>query len=702
MRPLLGRGAGNNATVNNCVTIMNFREGFSAFAAIRRLCAVGLALTLTCVLHGAPPDAVPGRLLVKPRAGLNETALQQLFAAYRAQQHAAIEQIDVRILNVKEAARDHVLQALQHNPNIEFAQLDYIVEPEAIPNDPKYSSEWHLPKIQCPQAWDITTGSSSVIIAVLDTGVDGTHPELSARCVPGWNFYDNNSNTSDVQGHGTLVAGTVAAANNNSTGVASVAWNCLIMPIRISSPTGSGSMSLMAKGLTWAADHGARVANISYKVSTDSTVATAAQYFQSKGGIVTVSAGNEADFITAGDNPYVLTVSATDTIDAMASWSTTGNNVDLSAPGVSILTTVSGGTYGWSGGTSLSAPIVAGVAALVISANPGLTGVQVQDILKQSADDLGAPGWDPSYGWGRVNAYKAVLAATSGTVPPADTTPPTATITTPTSGSTVSGTVFVAVAASDNVGVTRVEWLLNGALAGTSTTVPATFSWNTITCPNGSYNLQARAYDAAGNSGSFAISVTVQNPVADSTAPAAQITSPTTGATLSGMATVTAVATDNVGVTRTECYLNGALMGSSPGASCSLSWNSTAYANGSYTLQTKAYDAAGNIGTSAGVTVSVLNATSDVTAPTVQITSPTTGSTVASRSAKVYVTAADNVGVTRVELRIDGKLYATSSSAMPVFSWNTFKISRGAHTLEAVAYDAAGNSGRSAIVTVYR
>jgi len=248
-----------------------------------------------------------------------------------------------------------------------------------------------------------------------------------------------------------------------------------------------------------------------------------------------------------------------------------------------------------------------------------------------------------------------------------------------------------------------VELYLNGALAGTSTTVPATFSWNTATRANGSCNLQATAYDAAGNSGSSAVvTVTVQNPVADTTAPSAQITSPTTGATLAGMANITAVATDNVGVTRTEWYLNGALMGNSAGASCSFSWNSTAYFNGAYTLQTKAYDAAGNIGTSTSVTVSVLNTTSDVTAPTVQITSPTTGSTVASRSVKVYMTATDNVGVTRVDLRVDGKLYATSSSAMSAFSWNTFKISRGPHTLEAVAYDAAGNSGHSAVVTVYR
>ena len=679
------------------------RSVLSAFETIGKLFAVVLALTLTCGVHGAPANTVPGRLLVKPRDGINESDLQHLFAAHGAQQHGAIHQINVRIIKVPEVARDRILETLQHHASIEFAELDGVHQPSLIPNDTYYSFAWHLPKIQAPRAWDISTGSSSVTVAILDTGVESTHPDLAAKIVSGWNFYDNNSNTSDVLGHGTQVAGGAAAISNNGTGVSSLAWGCRIMPIRVSDTTGSAFDSTIAQALSWAADQGVRVANASYAVSQSSAIASAAQYFQSKGGVVTIAAGNQGTFVTAADNPYVLTISATDSSDLVCTWSNTGNNIDLAAPGSGIPSTGSGGSYVTAGGTSLSAPIVAGVAALVISVNPSLTGAQVQDILKRSADDLGAPGWDPSYGWGRVNAYKAVLAATGGTLPPADTTPPIATITFPTSASTVSGTVSVAVAASDNVGVTRVELYLNGALAGTSTTVPATFSWSTITCPNGSCNLQTRAYDAAGNSGSSAVvSVTVQNPVADSTAPSAQITSPTTGAILSGMASVSAVATDNVGVTRTEWYLNGALMGSSASGSCSFSWNSTAYANGSYTLQTKAYDAAGNMGTSAAVTVSVLNAASDVTAPTVQITSPTTGSTVASRSVKVYVTAADNVGVTRVDLRVDGKLYASSSSAMPLFSWNTFKISRGSHTLEAVAYDAAGNSGHSAVVTVYK
>src|SRR5205823_6228067 len=217
---------------------------------------------------------------------------------------------------------------------------------------------------------------------------------------------------------------------------------------------------------------------------------------------------------------------------------------DLAAPGVAIYTTGKGGGYVVGTGTSASAPIVAAVAAMVLSVNPSLTAIQVQDILKQSADDLGAPGWDPSYGWGRVNAYKAVLAATGGSS--TDTTPPSATITSPSDGSKLSGTVTIGVSAADNVGVTKVECYISGLLASTSTT--GSFSWNTTTNANGSYSLQARAYDAAGNVGASAtVSVSVQNTPADLSAPVVQITSPTSGATVARSTKVYVAASDDVG-----------------------------------------------------------------------------------------------------------------------------------------------------------
>ena len=677
------------------------RGFFFTLATAGKVSAAVLALTLTCALHGAPVDAVPGRILVKPHAGVAEADLHGLFLQHGAVETDKISAINVRILKVPEAARDHVLEALKRHANIEFAERDVIVPPSLTPNDPSFNNQWHLPKMQCPTAWDMTCGSATVTIAICDSGVDATHPDLAAAIVPGWNFYNNNSDTSDVDGHGTGVAGTAAAIGNNGVGVTGIAMNCRIMPLRISDANGYAAYSTMAQAITYAADHGARVANLSFKASNSSSVSSAAQYLNSKGGVLTLAAGNDGAFDATSDNPYLLIVSATDSTDTLASWSCTGNNVDLSAPGVSILLTTKGGGYGWGSGTSFAAPCVAGVAALVISANPSLSATQVMSLLKQSADDLGAAGWDPSYGWGRVNAYKAVLAATGGTPPPSDTTPPTTSITAPAGGSTVSGTVSVSVAASDNVGVTKVELYVNGALAGTSTSAPATLSWNTTTCPNGLCNLQARAYDAAGKVGtSSTVSVSVQNTVRDLTAPTVQIAAPTAGATLSGVASVNVSATDNVGVAKVEWYLNGALAGSS--TTGSFSWDTTTFVNGSCTLQAKASDAAGNIGSSTTMNVTVQNITlADTTAPTVQITSPTGGATVV-KNTKVYVTSSDNVGVTKVDLLVDGKPYATSASAVVVFSWNTLKLAGGSHTLQAVAYDAAAHSTRSTIVTVYK
>src|SRR5436190_4509673 len=236
----------------------------------------------------ALPKHVPELILVKPKQAAAEREVQALFASHGASQVEAIEPINVRVLHVPEARLENVLAALQKNPTLEFAEPNLIYEPALVPNDTYYSFAWHLPKIQAPQAWDITTGSSNVIIAILDTGVEASHPDLAAKIAAGWNFYDGNNNTADVTGHGTMVAGGAAALSNNGMGVASPAWRSLIMPVRISDTTGSASDLTIAKALSWVADQGVRVANVSYAVSQSSAVTSAAQYLQSKGGVVTV------------------------------------------------------------------------------------------------------------------------------------------------------------------------------------------------------------------------------------------------------------------------------------------------------------------------------------------------------------------------------------------------------------------------------
>ena len=547
---------------------------------------------------------VPGRVLVRFRSNVGLDQARQIVAALGVREDGVLPATGVLVLNLPEQADEAgFAHALASRPDVEFAELDRIVKPaEITPNDPWFGSwEWYLTKIGAPAAWSTTTGDSSIIIAILDTGVDGTHPDLQSKMVPGWNIYNNNSDTTDVYGHGTVVAGTAAAASNNGQGVASIAWNCPIMPVRISAPDGTATYSAMANGLTWAADHGARVANISYMATTSSTVSSAASYFQSKGGIVTVAAGNQGTFDSASDNPYVLTVSASDANDLITSWTNKGNNIDLAAPDT-VFTTYKGGTYGSTAGTSISAPIVAGAAALILSVKPSLSGSQVQNILKQSADDLGPAGWDTSYGWGRVNVGRAVSIASGASSPAPDVTPPAIGFVSPGGGASVTGNVSISVSATDNTAVSSVTLSIDGAAAATDTSSPYTFAWNTNAVLNGSHTLAATAVDAAGNSNSVSISVIVNN-VLDTTPPTVTITAPSDGNKVTSNVSVKVNTADNVAVVKVELYVDGLLQGASTAAPFTTKWNTTKAARGPHTIFCKAYDSAGNVGTSQVVSV---------------------------------------------------------------------------------------------------
>lgn len=447
---------------------------------------------------------VRGRVLVKFRSGIAADHAKQVIAALGARDADEMPGIGIHIVDLPfNAVEVDFVRSFESQPEVEFAELDRLLPPQQLePNDPVYAisaNSWSLHKIKGPEAWALEIGNLNVTIAILDTGVDGTHEDLILKMVPGWNIYNNNSDTSDVNGHGTAVAGVAGASSNNGIGVASVAWECRIMPIRISDPSGYASYSAMASGLTWAGNHDARVANISYNVTGSSTVSSAAKYFQNKGGVVVAAAGNNGTFVQTGDDPYILTVGATDSSDLLYYWSNSGKNLDLVAPG-NASTPMAGGGYSGSGGTSIASPFVAGAAALVLSANPALTPGQVQDILKQSADDLGVAGWDPTYGSGRLNLERAINTAL-GSVGDIDGTPPTIYITSPSQDSTVSNSVTVTESTTDNVGVVRVELYVDGAIYGSTTTAPFSIKWNTSKAPQGLHTLQSRAYDATGNAG---------------------------------------------------------------------------------------------------------------------------------------------------------------------------------------------------------
>lgn len=556
-----------------------------------------LAIGLAACGHAqaaAADEWAKGRLLVMQRAGLEAAELNKLLKPHGGVA-TRIGQSDLHIVQLPATASETaVLAQLAHHPHLKFAELDRRVASVLVSNDPYLGSEWHLAKINAAAAWDVSQGAG-VTIAILDTGVLPGHPDLLQ--VPGWNFVDNNNNTADVQGHGTSVAGAAAAITNNGAGVAGVAGNAKIMPIRVADATGSAYYSTIASGVTYAADNGARVANASFSgVYASSSIQSAGNYLKSKGGLLVVAAGNSGTNDGSPATSSMIPVSATDSSDLMASWSSYGSYVAVAAPGVGIWTTSNDGSYRSASGTSFASPITAGVVALMMAAKPTLSSGQVESLLYSTALELGAAGRDIYFGYGRIDAAAAVRAATS--VVAADTQAPTATIAAPLASNSVSGLAAVDVSASDNVGVSKVILKVNGIDVATDTVGPFQFSWDTSKVPNGMASLVAVAYDAAGNSkASPSVSVNVaNNVVADTTPPVVAIVSPANGSSVSGTVSVGVSASDTAGSStlQQKLYIDSKLVASGTGASLSYSWNTRKASAGTHTLQAVAQDAAGN------------------------------------------------------------------------------------------------------------
>jgi thermitase len=533
-----------------------------------------------------------GRLLIAPRAGLSDTEFDKVLKSQSAHSKGRFAQGNVYVVELPAGANEvAVMQAMKKDHRLKYVELDMAMASASTVNDPGFPSSWDLSKINTPAAWDAGNGSG-VIIAILDSGIDGSNPDLAANLVPGWNFYDNNSNTAETNGHGTWVAGVAAMVGNNSLDGAGVAYGAKIMPLRIASPDGYAYASTMAQAIYWAADHGARVANISYSgVPGNSTVQSAAQYMRSKGGVVVAAAGNSGALENIAADDSILAISATDQNDAFASFSSYGPYVDLAAPGVGVYSTTVGGGNGTFWGTSFSSPIVAGTVALMLSVNSKLAAADVDKILKSTAVDLGAAGFDPYYGAGRVDAAKAV--AMAKTYVATDTQAPTISITSPTGGK-VASIVPVNVNYSDNVGVVRAELYVNGNKIATDTVAPFAFAFDTSTYADGAYTLVAKAYDAAGNVGaSTVVAVNIGN---DTIAPVISGFNLTNGMTVSpSKQTVSAAATDNQSVAKVSLVIDGSEVAVVYGSSVSYGWNTRRVTIGSHSITVRAWDAAGNI-----------------------------------------------------------------------------------------------------------
>lgn len=418
----------------------------------------------------APPARfVPGQILVKTRAGATETQLQSSLRRHAGVQQRVLMRQAIRVIKLAEADAEALLETLRRDPTIEFAERDYLAEAALLPNDPsaQNGSQWHLAKIQSPAAWNSTTGSN-IIVAVLDSGVNFQHPDLAANLLPGYDFVWDDTDPTDDFGHGTAVAGAAAAIGNNGIGGAGVAYGAKILPVKVMDAMGYAAYSAIADGIRYAVDHGARIINLSIAGSAaSSTLQSAVDYAWSNNVVVVAAAGNNAN--TTPQYPaacaHVLAVSATTAGDTRAAFSSYGSHLALAAPGENILTTSRSlaNPYTTSSGTSLASPIVAASAALVASANRGLAADQIAALLEQTADDLGPTGFDTSFGYGRLNAARAVAAALSFT------SPPPAIIAQPTNQIVWLGGTATFAVTTTNATAALYQWRFNNAPIGGAT-----------------------------------------------------------------------------------------------------------------------------------------------------------------------------------------------------------------------------------------
>ena len=283
-----------------------------------------------------------------------------------------------------------------------------------VPNDQLYAPyQWNLPAIQTERGWALSRGSDDIVIAVLDTGVQLDHPDLQGRIAEGVNLVGEGAPEDDV-GHGTHVAGIIAATVNNGEGVAGLSWRGRIMPVKVLDSTGSGTAYSVAEGIIWATDHGADVINMSLgNYASAEFLHDAIRYAYDRGVVLVAASGNDNTDQPGypAAYPEVFAVAATDAGDNKAPYSNYGDYIDAAAPGDAIASTYPGSQYAALSGTSMASPHAAALAGLIKSVNPDLTNEEVMDIMRKTAVDLGDKGRDVYFGYGRIDVMRALEAA---------------------------------------------------------------------------------------------------------------------------------------------------------------------------------------------------------------------------------------------------------------------------------------------------
>lgn len=470
------------------------------------LLAILVAASLPAFASAGVPT--PGEFVV----GFHELPEQARAGEYGGERVTRVDEaLGFAVVQVRNAEAFEL--RARHDPNVRYVQTEQYASVEATANDQYFANQYGLAKINAPTAWDVTRGSTAIVVAVVDTGVDAAHPDLAGALLPGYDFQYNDGTPQDDCGHGTGVTGVVAARVNNGVGVAGTA-QVTVMPLKAMGMQADGKcygpFSAVASSIRYAADNGARVISMSLGAlgTYDAATNDAINYAYSKGVLLVASAGNNGPCTNCvswpAAHPSVIAVSATDSANAQAYFSSAGPDVEVAAPGKSIYTTMRNGLYGPMSGTSLAAPFVSGGLALAISAQPTVSHTELRARLAATALDLGAAGKDDVYGAGLMQLPGLVGSAPAPA--PAPNAAPTASFTASVSGMTVS---VDANASSDSDGrIVDWRWSWGDGIAFSTTCAWAGHTY----AASGTYTITLTVTDDKGATASTTRTVTLSAP----------------------------------------------------------------------------------------------------------------------------------------------------------------------------------------------
>lgn len=387
---------------------------------------------------------IPGEFIVKFKTTAAKNSLTALNSV-GAKKVKDISNTNMSVIRVSSATATNsasIMNSIKSNPNIEWIEANRTItlpkfirdvldrisgRTDAFPNDPKFADQYAHVRTDSVKGWNKAKANAKreSIIAIVDTGIDGTHPDLKAKLLPGYDAYGEGKEYSDKQGHGTHCAGISAAITNNGVGVAGYSPDSKLIAVKALQDSGSGTYAAVADAIAWAAKSKADVISMSLGgPSTSQAIEEAVKLAIANDKVVVAASGNSGNNAAPSYPaavPGVIAVGATDSSDKIASFSQGGQHLSVSAPGVKIMSTfptyasgMPSKDYGSISGTSMACPAVSGLAGLLKSVNPSLKNSQIREIMEKTADDLGDAKWDRLYGHGRINVLKAVEAAVGG------------------------------------------------------------------------------------------------------------------------------------------------------------------------------------------------------------------------------------------------------------------------------------------------